>query len=557
MNKIFGLSKKNFLILFAIVFLAAFIRFYKLNLIPPGVNRDEASIGYTAYSLIKTGKDEYGRILPLSFQSFGDWKLPLYIYLTVPFVKLFGMNEWAVRLPSAIAGIITVVITYFLVIELFIKSTQRYKLSALTSIFLAINPWHIHLSRVESESNVAVLLISFGTLLFLKAVRHKPRFFIPSFILFALSYYTYHGNHIFTTLFIAGLAVIYKKQLIINKHAKTGTVIFLILTGIILSKTLHHADRTKLAGISIFSDPMAVHENIELPRSEHISTQLNTSRLIHNRVIYAVEKFAQNYIKSFAPEFLFIKGGENRAHNIGNFGNMYIVESFFFYAGIAYFLINKKGKNEKLLLWWLAISPIASSITKDAPHTNRMFAIFPLPPLMTTVGIFWALSQIKNNIKNIAVIILILAYCANIAFYFDRYFYHFPRNESKFWGIGYKKLTEYLNSPEYATKNVIISHPEYSPYIFLLFYSAYDPEKYIKESVRYPATEDGFLHVQKFGRFTFREIYWDKDTQQRDTLLVDYIPANSVHKYPNIQSATTIKLPNNENFVTIAHTMPL
>src|SRR3989344_6180036 len=113
---------KHKLFLLVIILLAAFLRFYNITEVPPGVNRDEASIGYTAYSLLTTGKDEYGRPFPLSFESFGDWKLPLYIYTTVPFVKLFGLNELAVRLPSVLAGTLTVLLTYFLVMELFYKS---------------------------------------------------------------------------------------------------------------------------------------------------------------------------------------------------------------------------------------------------------------------------------------------------------------------------------------------------------------------------------------------------------------------------------------------------
>ncbi|MFZ5845558.1 MAG: glycosyl transferase, partial [Patescibacteria group bacterium] len=104
------MKKLQLIILTLILIIAATLRLYRLSVIPPGVNRDEASIGYTAYSLLKTGRDEYGRFLPLSFQSFGDWKLPLYIYTTTLFVKIFGLSELAVRLPSAIAGILTVLL---------------------------------------------------------------------------------------------------------------------------------------------------------------------------------------------------------------------------------------------------------------------------------------------------------------------------------------------------------------------------------------------------------------------------------------------------------------
>src|SRR3989344_2718177 len=106
------MNRKLLLIFLVIFFIAVFLRLFNITNIPPGVNRDEASIGYTAYSLLNTGRDEYGRMFPLSFQSFGDWKLPLYIYTVVPFVSVFGLNELAVRLPSVIVGILSGVFTY-------------------------------------------------------------------------------------------------------------------------------------------------------------------------------------------------------------------------------------------------------------------------------------------------------------------------------------------------------------------------------------------------------------------------------------------------------------
>src|SRR3989344_7353354 len=161
------MNRKVLLIFLAVFLIAAFLRLYLINSIPPGVNRDEASIGYTAYSLLKTGNDEYGRHLPISIQSFGDWKLPLYVYTVVPMVKLFGLSEFAVRLPSALFGIFSVVLTFFLIRSLF-----KNNLLALITMFLtAISPWHLHLSRVESESNTAVFLVILATVLFLESLK--------------------------------------------------------------------------------------------------------------------------------------------------------------------------------------------------------------------------------------------------------------------------------------------------------------------------------------------------------------------------------------------------
>ncbi|EKD95597.1 MAG: hypothetical protein ACD_24C00433G0001, partial [uncultured bacterium] len=58
---------KTLTILLLIVLLGGALRFYQLASVPPSLARDEVSVGYNAYSILKTGKDEYGRIFPLSF----------------------------------------------------------------------------------------------------------------------------------------------------------------------------------------------------------------------------------------------------------------------------------------------------------------------------------------------------------------------------------------------------------------------------------------------------------------------------------------------------------
>lgn len=503
------IGKKFVLFFFFILAIAAFLRFYKLMEIPPGVNRDEASIGYTAYSLLHTGRDEYGRVLPLSFQSFGDWKLPLYIYTVVPFVSVFGLSEIAVRLPSAIFGILSVFLTFYLVKILF-----KNNLLAFLSMFLtAVSPWSIHLSRVESESNTAVFLTLLGVILFLKSLNSKNWLIIPSLIFLALTYFTYAGNHVFTTLILGGLFCLYRNIIPRTKFTFIGIVVLIVMSGFIFSKTLLEADRTKLAGISIFGDPSVVHAKIEIPRNEHDDSKSFFTKVAHNRIVYAVEKIVQNYLNSFSVPFLFIKGGGNNSHNIENFGNMYLAEAPFLFLGLAYLLFVRKGREKNLVLLWFFIAPVAASITKDAPHTNRMFAIFPMLSLISAFGVHYLLAEIikKKLLKKIFVGFLIVIFAINIAIYLDRYFIHFPRNESANWGVAYKTLSNLLSQPDFSAKKVIMARPKYSPYIYLLFYNKYDPASYQKQAVRYPPTEDGFVDVKGFGRYEFRDIDWGKD----------------------------------------------
>src|SRR3989344_4624267 len=200
------MKHKTILLLSFIVLIAGLLRFFKLGEIPPSLTWDEVAWGYNAYSLGIDGKDEFGKFLPLSYlESFGDFKPPLYAYLTVLPVKLFGLTEFAVRFSSAFFGILTVVISYFLVKEIFYYSKTKnkstmYALS--TSFLLAISPWHINLSRAAFEANVASFFICAGIWLLLLSFRKGGIYFLISSISLVASLYTFNTARIFVPLLV-------------------------------------------------------------------------------------------------------------------------------------------------------------------------------------------------------------------------------------------------------------------------------------------------------------------------------------------------------------------
>lgn len=538
---------RQIVIFLIILILAAFLRFYNLSHVPPGVNRDEASIGYTAYSLIKTGKDEYGRMFPVSFQSFGDWKLPFYIYTTIPFVWLFGISELAVRVPSALFGTLTVGLTFFLVRLLF-PSHEGRMLAILTTFFIAISPWHLHLSRVESESNTGVFLTVLAVVLLLKGMKGTTWLLTPSFILFALTYFTYAGNYVFTTLLLIGIFIFFRSKVPYVRHTFIGIVVFTALCGFIFYHTLLGANVTKAQGISIFSNPSIIHAKIELPRNEHENPQSFISRLTHNRLVFALEAIAQNYLNAYSSDFLFIKGGENKAHNIQGFGNMYLIEAPFLFLGMFYLARFKKGRERNFVFWWFFVAPVAASFTKDAPHSNRMFAIFPMLPLMTAGGVYYFITLFSRHsfLKKAVLGGLAFLLVLNMGIYLDRYYVHFPRNEVAHWGAGWRELTKAISDERFAKRHVVITNPQHSPYIFLLFYSAYDPTQYQGSAVRYPPTSDKFVHVKQFGRYEFRHIDWNTDIQLPNTILIDAPSRIPDFVTQRLKRAFDIALPNGE-----------
>ena len=103
------------LIWWLIVLFSLLIRVVGLEKSPATIGFDEAALGYNAYSLLKTGKDEYGYSWPLSLRSFNDYKPALYSYLSMPFIAVMGLTQASTRMVSALAGTISVIIMYFLI----------------------------------------------------------------------------------------------------------------------------------------------------------------------------------------------------------------------------------------------------------------------------------------------------------------------------------------------------------------------------------------------------------------------------------------------------------
>src|SRR5438477_11064079 len=104
----------NKIVFLFIIVLALVIRIIWIGQAPPTIYLDEASIGYDAYSLGLRGQDQYGVSFPIYFRSYANYQSPLYIYLSIIPVKIFGLTPLGVRLVSILSGVMTVLLTFFL-----------------------------------------------------------------------------------------------------------------------------------------------------------------------------------------------------------------------------------------------------------------------------------------------------------------------------------------------------------------------------------------------------------------------------------------------------------
>ena len=503
-------------LLSALFIFALVLRFYKFGEVPVGLNRDEASIGYTAYSILTTGKDEYGKSFPLSFKSFGDWKLPLYSYLTIPFIKLFGLSDFSVRLPSALAGILTVIAIYFLTRELLSDSLSQYLsilVSLIASFLLAISPWHIHFSRAAYEANIALFLTVLGVYFFIKSFKNS-KFLLLSSLCLALTLFTYHGAHVFIPPFVLGLILLFRKKFTLNLYSILAFLLFLLLAFISFHQTFLEADVTKISGIGIFSDPVLIHKEIDLLRTVHPDFW---GRVFHNKLVFFATAFFKNYLNCFSFNFLYFEGGSHPIHNIPHFANFYKIEVLFLIFGFIY-LAKRKFETKKLILLWLFLSPLPSAITKDAPNSARMLCGLPMFQIIEAFGVIFLFSLFKNRrVKFFFLASSFLLLTFEFFQFADYYFIHFPQERAINWGGEYRNLVNFVSRRD--VKEIIMEKPTYSPYVYFLFYQQKDSEEFGNSVVYYPETSDGFFHVKSFANFEFRKIK-EEDFQKEDRLLV-------------------------------------
>ncbi|MGH7246301.1 MAG: ArnT family glycosyltransferase, partial [Candidatus Levyibacteriota bacterium] len=344
------MKRYMYLFLLFIVLVAGFFRFFDISNNPPGLYVDEVANGNDAYAILTTGKDMHGVPFPLAFQSLGDYKMPLYIYMTAASMAIFGKNELAVRFPSAIAGTLTVLVFYFFLFELLtlgshtiISKQTAQKIALLGAFLLAISPWHIHFSRGGFEVTLATFFFLAACWLALLFYKKQSIIYLTiSFLLFGSSIYTYFSFKVLSPIIFLFLTIFFY-----NKYRKLRAkimflfilLIFFLLPAILFSFTNN--------GLQRFSDTSAFSE-------------YPAKTIIKKAVVYPMV-FVKNYFSFFSFNFLFRYGDQNGRHQIPNTGLLFWWQLPLLLAGLFSLLHSKQKALKYILLGLLIIVPIPAA----------------------------------------------------------------------------------------------------------------------------------------------------------------------------------------------------
>lgn len=516
------IKMRAFRIAFALViFVALLLRLWGLTGNPPSLNWDEVSLGYNAYSILENGKDEWGKTLPIIFQAYGDYKLPVYVYILAPFVSAFGLNEFSVRLPSVLAGTLTVVLTYLIVKKLLSGNSNTTKklfqdnlseaqvnMIALTSSFLvAVEPWSLFLSRPALEANLALCLFLIALYLFLRGLSSFK--YLPySLVFFGLTVWTYNSYRIFMPLFLVLLAFAYRKELsqVLKRKVLTIPCVLIVLLFFLpmFIQLLTGVGQERYKKVAIIDDG-AVGQIVSLRDKYNFNPRIE--RLVFNRPVYFIYNFSKNVISHFSFKFLFDLGGSNYQFNVPNFGLLYKADLIFLIIGI-FCLLKMKNRISALLLVWLLLATVPSSMTREAPQVLRSITMLPVPMIVTALGLVSAVSYLNKKkwgawLSGCVFILYFVFLFWGAGKYLDAYFNKYRSDYSWSWQYGYKQVVNYAGNKFDEYDRIIVTKKYGEPHEFFLFYLKWNPRYYQNDRNLIRFKQSDWFWVDRFDKFVF------------------------------------------------------
>lgn len=441
------------IVFFLIIYFAFILRVYNLSGNPPGFYVDEAAIGFNAYTIGVAGIDEHLVKYPIFFQSFGDYRLPLPIYATVPSVMLFGLSEFSVRFVAAIFGVLSIIFMMLAVGTLYDKLT-----AILVGLFLAISPWHLHMSRMAIEYVFWLGTFPIGFYFLAKSLRN-PMYLLPMAFFFGISLYTYYASLFVTPLFLIMAFILFWRQGIVQKNVQI--VIISICIYVLFCLPLFYGYQS----------------GVLLTRWKTVNRQ--------HTLAVRVQNFAKSYVQHFTMDFLFTKGDSGMPgqrilrHSVSGVGEMYLFDLPLLLLGL-YIALAKRGSIPDWLMFWLILLfPIGSALLDDGPFAIRsVIGVLPLV-YFSAVGLRSLLAFIAR-VSSLAYRLTFYVIVGFIVFlsFFDfgyKLFHDYPLYADGTWGWSYGvgEMINYFTSINSAYDDLYwLKDRRFNPIMFK-FYDSY------------------------------------------------------------------------------------
>lgn len=489
------MNKLHKLLLFFIIAGALVLRFYDLSDIPPGLHADGAAQGFNAFSILKTGKDMYGKSFPILFRANGSYQPPIYTYLTIIPTIFLGNSVITVRLISVLSGVGLVLLTYLLVSRFGSKNkNDGITAGLLAAAVVAISPWSIHFSRLAVEANLGVLIFGIGVYLLLVSLKNVSLFPVATLIL-GISTHAYYSERVIAVLLL-GLIVFINRQIFLKE--KKVTILGLGTFGLVL-----------------------------LPHFYLLTTGALTKRLsqvsylggagagngVFTNILYTAKQFINHYLIYFSPKNLFFDPGSSLGRTTPDLGVLYPWMVVVFLIGLGYFFRNRKTTFAKLFLILLVIAPIPAGLTGDMFYPLRTLDYLWVVSIVVAFGLFefWKVTR-SSWTRAIVTLGLVIYSLANFGV---SYFVIFKYELANGSGKPYIDLMPILE--KYPDKNIMVdfSSRSWGVGIRSTYLSSADPtlvQKNLASQINssYYSSDVNAQEVFRVKNISFETLNWNK-----------------------------------------------
>ena len=512
MKKLGCFMKLTKILLLVIFFLGLSLRLFNVDKLPSILNRDEAALAYNAFLIKETAQDEWQTKWPLTFKSFGDYKLPGYPYLLAGLFTILPVNDFSTRLPSVLAGSFLILVAFF-----FAKDVLRVKKSSalLMSLLIAISPVFFFYSRIAFEANLALFLFVSGLYFLLK---DKENFLLGSFFLF-LAVLTYNTPLLLLPFLIPLL--IYKigwqKK---KKWLKATILLALILVWAILN---FYNLTSQKSGITIFSD-QTVWENFANYRSNFNGIW---QIVLGNKYVFYGQLIWQNLLESFSLNFLVKNGGSHPWHALPGYGHLFYLSYFLaifmlidILGEIVIAVFDKSFKKKHLILFYLLIVALAPSvITVDSPHATRSLFFFFI---FIALAVLFIDKLIKIFVKQSKLILVSIICVLSVEgfFYYRQYFLNYPGQQERILYSQFKDLI--IESQEkYSEESIAVIDDGGYQYVLTAWYLKVPSEQFFATMNYQQADHINFYYGEKLLNYHFIKNLEDRKATEKVVLAKD------------------------------------
>ena len=471
--------KNKFILAEILLFLLGFIvRTVGIQYFPIGLNTDEASSGYEAYSILNYGIDRNGNFLPIFLVAWGSGQNALYTYLMIPFVKLFGLNIITTRLTMAIIGCISLIIWFLL-----LKMIKNKKFAIVGLAFLCICPWHIMKSRWGLESNIFPDLILWAIYFLISYLKTKKKFELYiSCLLMGISSYAYGTAYFFLPIFclILFAYLLYKKEVDIKDVLICFGIIFIIALPIILCVIINTFE------LSQINLPFMTIPRMQINRYEE-----QTSLFSDNFISNCFENIKNSVL------LLFLQDDKLPWNSIKCIGMYYIISIPLIIIGVIISFKDSKLKNDNdnIINIWFISAFLLLFVFKQANINRINILIFPLVYYIVN-GLFIITQLNSQKIK----VVIFIVYFINFILFLS-YYLNISETEYSNFANNISDVINYVDSIEDVEK-IYFQYAFKEPYIYVLYYTKCNPHEYIDTLKCFPNSGE-FEKVESFGKYNF------------------------------------------------------